>query len=42
LTVTLLGEIGRGLEVNELDAARIEQAIAWAEARACASAQICI
>lgn len=38
LCVTLLDDIGRGVEVHALDAAGVEQAIRWAEARACASA----
>ena len=38
LCVTLLDAIGRGVEVHTLDARHVEQAIEWAEARACASA----
>jgi 3-dehydroquinate synthase len=42
LCITLLSDIGRGVEVHELREQWVEQAIAWAEARACASAKICI
>jgi 3-dehydroquinate synthase len=38
LCVTLLDGIGRPVEVHALDPGHVEQAIAWAEARACASA----
>jgi hypothetical protein len=34
LTVTLLGGIGRPLEVHEMDAALVERAIAWMRASA--------
>jgi 3-dehydroquinate synthase len=42
LCVTLLDGIGRGVEVHALDPRHVEQAIEWAEARACASATGCI
>jgi 3-dehydroquinate synthase len=38
LCVTLLDAIGRGVEVHALDPRQVEQAIEWAEVRACASA----
>ena len=34
LTVTLLAEIGRGVEVHEMDETLILEAIGWLEARA--------
>jgi hypothetical protein len=37
LTVTLLCGLGRALEVHEMDAARIERAIAWMRAAATTS-----
>jgi 3-dehydroquinate synthase len=33
LTVTLLQEIGRGIEVNEIDETRVEAAVRWLESR---------
>ena len=33
LTITLLEEIGRGIEVHEMDEARVREAIGWLKAR---------
>jgi 3-dehydroquinate synthase len=33
LTITLLAEIGRGIEVHEMDEARVLEAVAWLKAR---------
>jgi 3-dehydroquinate synthase len=33
LTITLLEDIGRGIEVHQMDEARVEQSIAWLKAR---------
>jgi 3-dehydroquinate synthase len=33
LTITLLSEIGRGIEVHEMDEARVLESILWLKAR---------